>query len=183
VLWCRASVVPAGRFSDQGDRDYAAAELRALVLAWLHSLGSRVLNAIDGDGLGGPSWTVTRWLREGARSGLPTWPVIMATSARNVPGWRGSPYDARRSVHLQPAAGTTTVLVVGRRGYTELPDPLRQGALELARRSCCRVLEVAFGWHEDRWLMVSADPVPALRTQAHLDAVAALMAGVAAGAA
>jgi hypothetical protein len=179
VLWCRASVVPVGTFTDPGDRGYAAAELRALVQAWLHSLGSRLVNAIDGEGLTGPSWTATRWLAEGARSGLPTWPLTLTTSARAVSSPRRHPGDGRLPGDRQPAAGTATVLVVGEHTYATLPWPLRQGALRLARRSRCRVLEAAFARHEDQWLMVSCDPAPALRTPAHLDAVAALMAGIA----
>ncbi|MDQ6836819.1 MAG: hypothetical protein M3137_00385, partial [Actinomycetota bacterium] len=64
------TALPRFARSPPADRDYASAEFRALLVSWLHSLGSRVVNRVDGVGLAGPSWSPQRWLVEAGRAGV-----------------------------------------------------------------------------------------------------------------
>ncbi len=182
VLWCRGRTLPMARFAaaDPRDRDYAGAELRALVVAWLYSLGNRVVNTVDGDGLAGPSWWPIRWLVEAGKCGLNPYPVTIATSGRAVAGWRGAPYDARRPVDLGEPA-TDSVLVLGQRVLGELASQVGAGCLALAARAGCRCLELSFVRHQGQWRLTAVDPVPMLRNQLEVQAAADLLVGVAAG--
>lgn len=178
----RSEAAPVPRFakSSTADRNYAAGEFRALMVSWLHSLGSRVINGVDGMGLSGPSWSPQRWLVEAGRAGLPVADSARSSSARIVEGWQGSPYDARRPyLATGTQVGSTNeiaviagdVVAADRRGL----DPVPYLALAAAAR--CRVLEVELaGAH-----VVAVQPVP-FRTVTHpraVTAVAALVARVA----
>ncbi len=183
AVWCCARTLPMPGFmgADPRDGEYAASEMRALVVGWLRSLGKRVVNPVDGDGLTGPSWTPIRWLVEGARCGLRTVPVTMATSGRSVAGWRGTPYDARRPVELSPGSALSdSLVVVGRQVIGELAPELSEACLALAGKAQCRLLELSFVKSDDDWLLASADPVPMLRTAIQVRAVADLLTAIAA---
>lgn len=56
------------------DRDYASGERYALGLAWLESLGSRVVNRPTGSGLCGPYRSAAAWRTLARSAGLPTAP-------------------------------------------------------------------------------------------------------------
>jgi hypothetical protein len=162
----RSETTPVPRFAGSApvDRDYAAAEIRALVISWLRSLGPRVVNGVDGMGLSGPSWTPQRWLIEAARAGLPVGSCVRSTSARIVPGWRGSPYDARRPYVSGGATSdeNTEVAVVagdvalGQDGLDPAPF------LALAAAAHCRVLEVELTGSPPSRHVTAVRPVPLL---------------------
>jgi len=53
------------------DRDYAAAEMQALLVAWLSTLPCPVVNRPTPGYLAGPAWGRERWIFEAARHGIP----------------------------------------------------------------------------------------------------------------
>jgi hypothetical protein len=53
------------------DREYAAAELTAFLLAWLTACPCPVLNPPGTGSLNGPGWQTEHWLRAAAQAGLP----------------------------------------------------------------------------------------------------------------
>lgn len=57
--------------ADPMDRDYAAAEMQALLLSWLHSLSCPVINPASAQGLGGARRTHAQWLQLAQQAGLP----------------------------------------------------------------------------------------------------------------
>jgi hypothetical protein len=65
-------LVPPGlRIGSEDDVGYAWAELNALFVSWLATLGSRVLNAFEGGTPWGPAWSSARWRQLAADAGLP----------------------------------------------------------------------------------------------------------------
>ncbi len=183
AIWCRARTIPVRAFesADTNDRDYATWEFRALVVAWLRSHLAHVVNAVDGAGLVGPSWSDLRWLVEGARCGLVALPITLATSARAIGGWRGPPYDGRRPFETRPPATAQTVLVAGPHALGDLAPLVGPGCRALAARANCRLLEVGFASIDGTWAMTWANPVPEPRTPSAIAAIADLVAEVAVG--
>jgi hypothetical protein len=53
------------------DRDYAAAEMHAFLVAWLSTLRCPVVNRPTPGCLAGPAWGRERWIGEAARHGIP----------------------------------------------------------------------------------------------------------------
>jgi hypothetical protein len=63
-------VPPGLRHATEPDRSYAASEMTALLTSWLASLGDRVMNAVEGAGPTGPTWTPQRWLQLATEAGF-----------------------------------------------------------------------------------------------------------------
>jgi len=145
LVWFRAatSVPSALRGASAADRDYAAAEMQALAVSWLAALGDRVVNAVTGDGPTGPSWSGARWRAEASAAGLPVTGGVAATSARLVPGWSGSAWDARRPHDTTPDA-VRRVLVAGRRAVGASDVAEARGCCALAEAARCRIVSVGF---------------------------------------
>jgi hypothetical protein len=183
AVLCRSFSLPAPRFarSGQADRDYAGAELRALAVSWLHGLGGRVVNAVDGVSMTGPSWSPRRAQFEAQRAGLPVAATLTATSGRLLPGFTGSPYAAGMPAEDRPAdlglgdpAGE--VLVAGREVFGALANRFGAGCVALAARARCRVLEVGFCHVAGRLAVSHVSPVPTLRYQWQAEVLARLLA-------
>jgi len=177
AVWYRASARPphALAAAAPADQDYAAAELQALVVSWLAGLGDRVVNAVSGDGPGGPPLPAARWRVEAAAVGLPVTRAVAATSQRLVPGWSGSPWDARRPGESSAGPGSR-VLVAGDRVVGARSTALAAGYRALAAAGGCRVLAVTVDADGG---VCDADPVGALTSPDEVDAVARLLREVA----
>ncbi|NMM17819.1 MAG: hypothetical protein HHJ14_12065 [Cellulomonas sp.] len=145
LVWFRTttSVPSALRTAAAADRDYASAEVQALTVSWLAALGARVVNAVTGDGPTGPTWSAIRWRAEARRAGLPVTDGVAATSARLVPGWSGSAWDARRPLDRTHDA-VRRVLVAGRRAVGAADVAEARGCCALAEAARCRILSVGF---------------------------------------
>jgi hypothetical protein len=145
LVWFRAttSVPSALRTASAADRDYASAEVQALTVSWLATLGDRVVNTVTGDGPTGPTWSNVRWRAEARRAGRPVTGGVAATSARLVPGWSGSAWDARRPLDLTPDVARR-VLVAGRRAVGASDVAEARGCCGLAAAARCRILSVGF---------------------------------------
>ncbi|MGV8978259.1 MAG: hypothetical protein ACOH17_09460 [Cellulomonas sp.] len=145
LVWFRTTTrVPSAlRTASPADRDYAAAELQALAVSWLAGLGDRVVNAVTGDGPSGPAWSDSRWRAEASVAGLSVTDGVAATSARLVPGWSGSPWDARRPYDTIRGA-SRRVLVAGRRAVGAFDVAEARGCCALAAAARCRILSIGF---------------------------------------
>lgn len=145
LVWFRATTnVPSAlRTASATDRDYASAEVQALTVSWLATLGDRVVNTVTGDGPTGPTWSGVRWRAEARKAGLPVTSGAAATSARLVPGWSGSAWDARRPLDLTPDVARR-VLVAGRRAVGASDVAEARGCCGLAAAARCRILSVGF---------------------------------------
>lgn len=181
------TTLPRFARSPPADRDYANAEFRALLVSWLHGLGSRVVNRVDGVGLAGPSWSPRRWLVEAGRAGVGVVATVSATSARLLPEWRGTPYDARRPASSGSPwpgpVGSSAVLAEGRfvGPAASAAEGMRAACLGLAAASGCRVLELHFGEGPEGPGVVGVSPVPAVGSDVEAEAVADILLATAGG--
>src|SRR5262249_55293541 len=82
----RLQYLPSPRFSTAAprDRDYALAELQALVASWLRGLGGRVVNPAGARGQAGGPVSGRAWLALAAAGGLPIARSVAATSGRMI---------------------------------------------------------------------------------------------------
>jgi len=180
ALLCRCYSFPMPRFarSSQADCDYASAELRALAVSWLRGLGARVVNAVDGVSMTGPSWSPRRALVEAQRVGLPVAATSIATSGRLLPGFVGSPYAARLPAEECSGDSVGEVLVAGREAFGALAHRFGAACVALAARARCRVLEVGFCHAAGDVAVSRISPVPPLHHQWQAEIVATLLASV-----
>jgi hypothetical protein len=153
-VWFRSQqwLVPPGlRAAATADAAYAHAELTALLVSWLSSLGPRTVNACEGLSPTGPAWSPARWRQLAADCGL----TVAGAGGRTV-----------RTVLL---AGSH---VVGARDSDEA-----RGCRQLATAGSCRILEVGLDG-ADRVTGVST--VPPLTDAARISAAGAMLQEVAA---
>ncbi len=180
LVWFRSELwqVPGAlRGADPADVGYARSELLALMVSWLSSLGSRVVNAVDGTGLVGPSWSQPRWRQAAAEAGLPVAGQVSATAARLVPGWTGSAWDAQRPPGAPHPRPVSTLLLTGSRVTGPLAKEHAAAGRRLAAASGCRVLQLGF---DRAGAVCSVTPNPPLTTEAEVASAAALLLELAA---
>ncbi len=131
----RVQYLPTQHFAsaDAADREYAAAELSAFLLAWINGVAGRAINPPLPLALGGGTFQVPTVLHHAAAAGLPTRTWRVSASEDGPP--EGGPYAT-----LTPEGGPYTVHSVvvfdGRLYGPILPRELQDG---------CRRLSVLLG--------------------------------------
>src|SRR4051794_6707245 len=122
AVLCRATTVsaPWAARASPADREYAAAEAHAVLLAWLTALDCPVLNRPSGRGLVGPVLSDAEWLAAAARAGLPTLALRHTGNVREADSARVSlprpgPRPARRRPELLRAHSSGAVATAPRR--------------------------------------------------------------------
>jgi hypothetical protein len=133
------------------DRDYAAAELGAFLLAWLDACSVPVLNRPEPGCLNGPAWSSTRWAMVAHGEGLRVNPLRLGSALRPS----GSPEDAAAGPGVQ-------VTIVGDRVVGDVHPDLAAGAVRLARSAGTPLLELTFDGGDAGSRFVGASPCPAL---------------------
>lgn len=120
------------------DRTYVAAEMTALLVAWLTRLRCPVLNRPRDGCLCGPRWPPERWTMLASSLGLRAVPV----SRRAVPGL--APSASRPAA--PPGFGLHTVTVVGPHAHASdhPPEVLADAAVTLARAAGVTLLKTEF---------------------------------------
>jgi len=120
------------------DRTYVAAEMTALLVAWLTRLRCPVLNRPRDGCLCGPRWPPERWTMLAASLGLHAVPV----SRRAVPGL--APSASRPAA--PPGFELNTVTVVGPHAHAsgDAPETLADAAVTLARAAGVTLLKTEF---------------------------------------
>ena len=130
------------------DRDYVAQERQALLLAWLHGLGERCMNAPTAGSLAGPAWSGAQWRWQAHRMGLPV--------------------QAGPDIAPQAVLPLLRLVVAGDHVFSvngqALPAAWQAGARRLAAAAGCRLLGLyAVDGGPDGWHFVQASVQPDLR--------------------
>jgi hypothetical protein len=129
LSWVTSYELP---FVAEEDRDYAAAEMQAFLLALLTQLECPVINRPTPGCLSGPSWSPERWTLCAAEQGVEVQPIVRKAYAGGaVVDTPGSP--ERRVVN-----------VVGERVIGDVPKAFHDAALSIARAAGCDLVRVAF---------------------------------------
>jgi hypothetical protein len=182
---CFVVAAPAFARAQPRERDYAAAEMHALVVSWLAGLGRPVINGAD-TMLGGTSRR--QWLMRAVAAGIPVLRDVVATSAALVPSelrdrvtvrgpWPGTRLVARQPVAAGDAvvAPLVGVLVAGDRVHGEVSPSLGRRCVELARGSGHALLALRFAARGRELRLADVDPMPPLGDEASVAAVADLL--------
>lgn len=151
------------------DRAYVAAEMGALLLAWLSDLSCPIANRPSPTCLCGPFWRHERWIAEAARAGLAVEPARRVVTA----GAADAPVPVSHE-------GAVAITVVGARCFGHAGRSLREAALRLARATGVETLTASFtdAGADARFLAASAWPAleDDLAAEALLDHLAAAAA-------
>jgi hypothetical protein len=173
--------------TDARERDYAAAEVQALLVSWLAGLRRPVVHTPGGVG---PLAARSRrqWLAGAVRAGVPVARELAATSARLVPKelqstlvavgpWRESPGAAGQPVEARdlPTGGMWSILVAGDRVHGPADAALAGRCLQLARHAGCALLGLTFENVAGRPILVDVDPFPRLLDETSVSAAADLL--------
>lgn len=157
---------------DAGDRAYVAAEMTALLLAWLSALPCPVVNRPSTTCLAGPLWRPERWARLAAAVGLSVAPVQRCAGTGATPPQPPTPTEDDGA----------TVTVVGSRCLGTDDRHVASLLRRLARHAGAEVLTVHLGETGSDARFLGASPWARLADDAVLDAILET-AGVDAGAA
>lgn len=154
----RVRYLPAARFrtASARDRDYASAELQALVASWLGSLGELVVQPVRTHPWVTPWLSRLRWVSAAAAAGLP-----LAEERLTCP----PPASLPVATGVEPAeeGHVCTVLVAGGVVRGALADRYGEECLAAACAMGFPLLEFRFALRGDGPCLVHVDPLPELR--------------------
>jgi len=128
------------------DRDYAAAEMQAFLLALLASVKCPVLNRAHPGSLNGPPWSREQWTRCAFGAGVPVRPVVRRAYAGGVAVAAPEHVD-RRVVH-----------VVEDDAFGDAPAGVKKAAVAVAKAAGTELLRVAFDVSAKPAVFLEADP-------------------------
>ncbi len=128
------------------DRDYAASEMQAFLLALLTTLKCPVLNRPHPGCLNGPPWIAEQWTACAARAGVAVRPLVRRAYAG---GLALAPVEAadRRVVH-----------VVGDDAIGDAPAAVRKAAVAVAKAAGVDLLRAGFDLRGKTPVFLDADP-------------------------
>ncbi len=165
-------VPPAFARAPARERDYAAAEMHALLVSWLAGLGRPVINPVAGL-FGNPSRR--QWLTRAVAAGIPVMRDVVATSARLVPSelsdhiavrgpWPETKLVSRQPVEASPAPGRAivAVLVAGHRAHGDVSRAIGHRCVDLARQTGRSLLQLDFAVGPRGVRLAHVDPMPPL---------------------
>ena len=154
----RVRYLPAARFhtASARDRDYASAELQALVASWLGSLGELVVQPVRTHPWVTPWLSRLRWVSAAVAAGLP-----LAEERLTCP----PPASLPVATGVEPAeeGHVCTVLVAGGVVRGALADRYGEECLAAACAMGFPLLEFRFALRGDGPCLVHVDPLPELR--------------------
>jgi len=158
----RIRYLPVARFhrASSKDRDYAGAEMQALVASWLAGLGTRVVHVVREHPWLTPMLPLQHWVQPAASCGLP-----VATRAVFSSSSLASHRFDRDSHIAEPSPRdntATTILVAGSRVDGPLAATFGERCLRTARRLGFPLLEFQFANEEGRPVLTHVEPVPPL---------------------
>jgi hypothetical protein len=136
------------------DRAYAATEMQAFLVAWLHSLPCPVLNRPTPGCLCGPNWREGQWIRCAAQLGVPVVPL-------------------RRTSGVEPSfpPSAASVVVAGTHVVGDVDLRLAEHARGIARAAGVELLEVHFTGADANAAFTGVNLLPDLSHNAVADAV------------
>jgi hypothetical protein len=140
------------------DRGYVAAEMTAFFTCWLSALPCPVLNRPSPGCLTGPHVHAEQWIVAAARLGMNTQPAQTRLGLR-------------QSHELQPEVPTSTVTVIGNRGFGRVNAVLLRQASDLARVIGVDLLGVGFTGPEPSARFVGVNTSPDVDSPEMADAI------------
>lgn len=178
---------PAFVRADAREREFAAAELQALVASWLEGIGRPVFHAAGGSGSRAPT-SRRQWLTEATLAGIPVARTVVATSTRSVRRdeglaahvigpWPTAPASVAQPVEIEepPDGALFDVFVAGERVYGSVGGALRGRCVELAARTGCALLALTFAGTYSEPRLHAVDPAPPLLDARSASATADLL--------
>jgi hypothetical protein len=149
--------VPHFRRASARDRDYATAELHALVASWLGSLGDQVVQPVRTHPWVTPWLSRQRWVQAAADAGLPVEQRRLTSAPPALP-----PDGARTVAPPAEVPHPLTVLVAGTAVGGALADRFGGGCLAAARAIGLPLLEFRFAMAGGEPCLAEVDPLPSL---------------------
>lgn len=194
-LFDRLGYFPSIPFAHSGEknRNYAAAELQALVTSWKLELGTKVVNPLSiGSGIVSPI-SQRRWLSLAQQCGLPISRSVASTAGslidRILPGeslhqladWPGGASQIPAEIIRDDIGGSVkeSVLVCGNRVFGSLSEVFGLPCLKLARSIGYNLLEIQFGSFEGQFRVVEVSPSPLLTSSWAVNATAQMIVDLA----
>jgi len=177
AVFNRIQYLPLPRFNraTPKDRDYASAELQAVMVSWLAELGDRAVHNVRRHPWLSPSLPLLHWARATAACGLPVAAHVVANSPR-VGASPGNPpltsvtdgqfansrvaRDRRNGLDNGVLMGT--VLVAGEEAGGQLADRWGSNCIEAAKSLDFPLLEFRFALEDREMVLVAVDPLPTL---------------------
>jgi hypothetical protein len=188
-------ILPQFARSRPKDRDYAEAEFHALLASWLAGFGSRLINPSGPWALIGGSCPFRAWMLDAMACGLPVLRDSRATAGRlllaeedlhlrthldhSLPGLADG-LPAYRAYAMAGATPAGRVLIAGSFVGGSLAAAFGEACLRLAERSGCRLSAFRFSMIDGCLALSGVDTSPALEFASEIEAVAQLLADVAA---
>ncbi|MFL5608528.1 MAG: hypothetical protein ACJ8AD_18885 [Gemmatimonadaceae bacterium] len=198
----RAWAIPASAAApfDGADRDYAIAELHALVVSWLASLRCPVMNRAAPNALAGGAYSAARWQLLAHAAGFDTTALRYTTSQRRFPApgmvrvdRAFAAHGTSRALELsgpatfgEPAGvRNASLLVVGETVWPEQmareeAAPLVEPCRRIARAAGVTLLRVHVadgGAPAQPWQFVGADPMPTIDDEGPLRTILGALGG------
>jgi len=179
--------LPQFALSTSDDREYAVAEMHALLLSWFEGLSCPVVNKAGPRGLCGAERSRLEWLKLAASAGLRTRGVELVSDVRrfNCAELRPhvaindtGPHDPLPIMHpqilgrspaqfLEPVDGPQCrVLVIGQQCFGIPPDTSADACVKLAQLSGNHLLEIHLGRVHGAWRFCNATPIPEIPHEA-----------------
>jgi len=159
----RIHCLPSPRFlrSCSKDRDYAGAEIQAVVTSWLGRFGDRVVHVVRRDGKLTPSLPLQHWAVAAAANGLPVAVRTVTNSARAL-RWRTPRTTGGRGAPAPEEVAAGSVLVAGNQTGGLLAGRFGAGCVATARALRFPLLEFRFASAGDETVLCDVDPLPPL---------------------
>lgn len=153
----RVRYLPVSRFrmATARDRDYATAEIHALVASWLCGLGERVVQPVRTHPWVTPWLSQLSWVAAAAEAGLPVEERRLTSAAPALPADEGMPRPGGTLDGL-------SVLVAGTAVGGALADRYGGGCLAAARSLGLPLLEFRFSPARGKPRLVEVNPLPLL---------------------
>ena len=127
------------------DREYAASEMHAFLLALLASLRCPVINRPTPEGLCGPTWSVEQWVALAARAQVGVRPAVRRE------------YAGGMVIDLPIHGPRRVIQVVGDRAFGAPSDRHAQAAVAVARAAGAELLRTWFEADGDTPAFIDAD--------------------------
>lgn len=162
--------VPRFRSASVKDREYAAAELHAVVASWLAELGDRVVHDVRRHPWVIPSLTRQQWVSAAAAHGLPVAPRTIGTAA-------GGGAD-----QVGTLGRCGSVLVAGGTAAGSLAGDFGERCVAATRTIGLPLLEFDFAIEQGATVLVQVDPQPRLTDPRAAEVVSELLLSLGGGA-
>jgi hypothetical protein len=188
-LFNRLRYVPSRPFTSQKNRDYAGAEIQALMSSWLLQLGEHLVNPISIiSGIASPI-SHPQWMSAAQQSRLPIFRYVKTTAQKLIdkilPGevlypladWPGKSGVIPAEIMLDHAAimRRESILVCGDQALGSLAQMFGDASIRLAKKMQHNLLEIHFGLIQGEFRVIEISPYPLLESSEAVNGAAKLI--------